>query len=253
MGRVVTAVILKRSAGFRWRPRVYLWSRQRGCPGDGCLIGRAPIIARFLRWRGLGRGGAKEVEVDGFPCSWRGKERREGCRMFYGCFASEESVGRRSFILPVRWLPPAFCNRIGQRQAMIFYLLFQMSFGNEVWEVCWCWEGRKVWMIRWLNVSLIFHVSYFDILKLIGFNSSFVGVIGRKSKSIYISYLLDLLEIWIKLNCNVQFSIIIKIFMKWYLSWLIYNRGLTSGILSWYNTIEYPVIFKKFRKRSKST
>lgn len=43
-------------------------------------------------------------------------------------------------------------------------------------------------MIRWLNVSLIFHVSYFDILKLIGFNSSFVGVIGRsKSKDIYIS------------------------------------------------------------------
>lgn len=43
-------------------------------------------------------------------------------------------------------------------------------------------------MIRWLNVSLIFHVSYFDILKLIGFNSSFVGVIERgKSKSIYMS------------------------------------------------------------------
>lgn len=43
-------------------------------------------------------------------------------------------------------------------------------------------------MIRWLNVSLIFHVSYFDILKLIGFNSTFVGVIGRgKSKSIYMS------------------------------------------------------------------
>lgn len=43
-------------------------------------------------------------------------------------------------------------------------------------------------MIRWLNVSLIFHVSYFDLLKLIGFNSSFIGVIGRgKSKSIYIS------------------------------------------------------------------
>lgn len=43
-------------------------------------------------------------------------------------------------------------------------------------------------MIRWLNVSLIFHVSYFDILKLIEFNSSFIGVIGRgKSKSIYIS------------------------------------------------------------------
>lgn len=50
-------------------------------------------------------------------------------------------------------------------------------------------------MIRWLNVSLIFHVSYFDLLKFIEFNSSFIGVIGRKSKSIYISYLLDLLEI----------------------------------------------------------
>lgn len=43
-------------------------------------------------------------------------------------------------------------------------------------------------MIRWLNVSLIFHVSHFDLLKLIGFNSSFIGVIGRgKSKSIYMS------------------------------------------------------------------
>lgn len=43
-------------------------------------------------------------------------------------------------------------------------------------------------MIRWLNVSLIFHVSHFDLLKLIGFNSTFVGVIGRgKSKSIYMS------------------------------------------------------------------
>lgn len=51
-------------------------------------------------------------------------------------------------------------------------------------------------MIRWLNVSLIFHVSHFDLLKLIGFNSTFVGVIGRgKSKSIYISYLLNLLDI----------------------------------------------------------